>query len=515
MSEQQKAKITVNKNFRLSIIDKRIYGSFVEHLGSVIYNGIYEPGNPNANENGLRIDVLKAVKELGPTLIRYPGGNYVSGYNWEDTVGPVKERPTKLDYAWKMIEPNVFGLNEFYNWNTMIGSELALTLNLGTRGIDDARNFLEYCNFPAGSYYSNMRIKHGKKEPYNIKTWYLGNEMDGPWQIGHKTAREYGRVAVETAKVLRILDSDLKLIACGDSGDQFTWYPEYDREVLMEVYPFIDYISLHKYIHKNEWSEPTDAFFKPEWDTDSFLSSPIEMDQHIETIIALCDYVQSVKRLKKKMMISYDEWNVIAATNYNKPTMLWKMEGSDRSYDVYTMEEVLVFCGMLLSLIRHADRIKIACQSLLVNAGAPIIALENSIIRNGIFYPLKHAIDYGEGEVLTSVIDSPKLFSKYFDSVNAVDSIAIYNEGKDELVIFAINRIKEPVLLSIDARDFKFTMLKEHITMETKGDLTAMNTKENPFAIVPKQVTLLKDDQKNMRVMLPAYSWNAIRVTVR
>ncbi|MBO5071038.1 MAG: alpha-N-arabinofuranosidase, partial [Roseburia sp.] len=227
-----KAKIKVDKDYKIGEIDKRIYGSFIEHLGRAVYGGIYDPGHPLADESGFRKDVIELVKEMDVPIVRYPGGNFVSGYNWEDGVGPVNERPRRLELAWRAVETNEVGLNEFAHWAKLVGSEVMMAVNLGTRGVDAARNLVEYCNQKSGSYYSDLRRKHGVEEPHRIKTWCLGNEMDGPWQIGHKTAEEYGRIACEAAKAMRTVDPDIELVACGSSSTEMPTFGSWELEVL-------------------------------------------------------------------------------------------------------------------------------------------------------------------------------------------------------------------------------------------------------------------------------------------
>jgi alpha-N-arabinofuranosidase len=243
-----KATITASRDFVVAPLDRRIFGTFVEHLGRCVYGGIYEPGHATADENGFRQDVLDLTKELGVTMVRYPGGNFLSGYNWEDGVGPKDKRPVRLDLAWASTEDNSFGTNEFMVWARKAEVEPMFAVNLGTRGPDEARHFLEYCNHPGGTYYSDLRKSHGFPEPHNIKFWCLGNEMDGPWQICAKTAKEYGRIAQETAKVMRwVDDSGLELAACGSSQRAMPTYAAWEYEVLDTCFDQVDFISLHAY----------------------------------------------------------------------------------------------------------------------------------------------------------------------------------------------------------------------------------------------------------------------------
>ena len=214
----EKAQIIVDKYFLTGKTDKRIYGSFIEHLGRAVYEGIYQEGSLLSDEQGFRKDTLELVRELQVPIVRYPGGNFVSGFRWEDSVGPKDQRPSRPELAWGVIETNQFGLNEFVDWSRKAGSDVMMAVNLGTRGPEDAKNLLEYCNFKGGTYYSDLRKAHGYEQPHDIKLWCLGNEMDGPWQMGHKTAAEYGRVAAETARLMKFMDPEVETVACGSSN---------------------------------------------------------------------------------------------------------------------------------------------------------------------------------------------------------------------------------------------------------------------------------------------------------
>ena len=284
----KQAKMVVDKAFSISKIDKRIYGSFIEHLGRAVYDGIYQPGHPLSNADGFRKDVIDLVKELDVPIVRYPGGNFVSNFYWEDSVGPVEERPHRLELAWKSLEKNEVGLHEFKKWADAANSEVMMAVNLGTRGITDACNLLEYCNHPGGTKYSDLRIKHGQKDPYGFKTWCLGNEMDGPWQIGHKTMDEYGRLAEETAKAMKLIDPSIEFVVCGSSNKDMPTFALWEDHVLSHTYDYVDYLSLHTY-----YGNRSD-------DSNDFLAKSDDMDEFIRTIIATCDYVKAKKRSKKK-----------------------------------------------------------------------------------------------------------------------------------------------------------------------------------------------------------------------
>ena len=290
--------ITVNNKFRKSEIDKRIYSSFVEHMGRVVYTGIYEPNHPTADEDGFRQDVLEKVKEMGVTYVRYPGGNFVSNYDWRDGVGPKEERPRRLELAWRAVETNEVGINEFMKWAKKAEVEPICAVNLGTKGIENAASFLEYCNMPEGTMYSDMRVRHGVEKPYKVKMWCLGNEMDGDWQIGHKTAEEYGKLAAETAKVMKRIDEDVELVVCGSSKSDMQTYPQWEADVLEYAYENVEYLALHQYYGGQELGTP------------AFLAQSVDLDYYIETVSSVCDYIKAKKRSQKEMYISVDEWGV-------------------------------------------------------------------------------------------------------------------------------------------------------------------------------------------------------------
>ena len=294
----KKASIILDRDYLIGRVDPRLFGSFVEHLGRCVYGGIYEPGHPAADENGLRTDVLEMVRKLNVPVVRYPGGNFVSGFNWEDSVGPKEDRPQRLDLAWFTTETNEFGLHEFVDWCRKAGAAPMYSINLGTRGTDAARNIVEYANHKGGSYWSDLRRKNGAADPFGIKLWCLGNEMDGPWQIAHKTAKEYGRAANEAGKVMKWVDPTIELVACGSSNSDMPTFGDWEIEVLNECAGVADYVSLHRY------------YGNPTGDTPSFLASSMDMDEFIKTVVSICDSVTGKKHMKKKLNLSFDEWNV-------------------------------------------------------------------------------------------------------------------------------------------------------------------------------------------------------------
>ncbi|MBT2288481.1 alpha-N-arabinofuranosidase [Paenibacillus albidus] len=501
MGNPLKAKMTVDKQFVLAEVDPRLYSSFIEHLGRAVYGGIYEREHPLADEYGFRQDVAALIREIGVPMIRYPGGNFVSGYNWEDGVGPAASRPQRLELAWRTLESNEVGTNEFIRWARELQSDVMMAVNLGTRGVDAARNLLEYCNHPSGSYYSDLRISHGYAQPHGIKTWCLGNEMDGPWQIGQKTADEYGRLAAETAKAMRLVDPSIELVACGSSFRAMPTYAQWEAAVLDHTYEQVDYLSLHTY------------YGNTENDTANYLAKSLDMDLFIREIVAVCDYIKAKKRSKKTLQLSFDEWNVWFHTlETDKNITPWQTAPAQLE-DPYTFEDALMVGSMLITLLNHADRVKIACLAQLVNAIAPIMT-ENggSAWRQTIFYPYLHASLYGRGTVLRPAITSPLYDSKEYTDVPLLDSAVVMNAEKEELVIFALNKsLEETLLLECDVRSFQDYRVEEHIVLE-HADVKAVNTAAHPNHVYPHNRGNARVTGGQLEAALPKLSWNVIRL---
>lgn len=491
-----KGNIKVDLNSRISKIDPRLYGSFIEHLGRAVYQGIYEPGNSHADERGFRKDVLAAVKKLNVPIVRYPGGNFVSGYNWEDGVGPKEQRPTRLDLAWRSKETNEFGLHEFVDWAKDANTEVNLAVNLGTRGADAARNLVEYCNFPKGTYYSDLRRQNGAEKPFGIKTWCLGNEMDGPWQIGAKTAYEYGRLANETAKVMKLVDDSIELVACGSSSVELPTFGSWEETVLEESYDNIDYLSLHRY------------YGNQEDDLGNYLAKSLDLDQFISSVIAICDAVKARKRSKKTINLSMDEWNVwYHSNNQDKEIAPWQ-SAPPLLEDIYNFEDALLVGELLITLLRHADRVKIACLAQLVNVIAPIMTTEQGVWLQSIFYPFMQVSKYGRGVALDTKVESQTYQAKSFDEVPFLESIATVDETNQEITIFAVNRSQDEALdLNVDFSELQVQKLIE-ATQFCGYDVKATNEDGKMKLVDNTNVTV----DSGVKAKLAPLSWNVIRV---
>jgi alpha-N-arabinofuranosidase len=496
MEGTMRARLIVDKEYRIGDVDERLFGSFIEHLGRAVYGGIFEPGHPTADSNGFRGDVLELVRELNVPVVRYPGGNYVSSFRWEDSVGPVEKRPRRLDLAWRSVEPNSFGVGEFVRWAQAAKTEVMMAINLGTRGIDAARSLVEYCNHPQGSYWSDLRREHGSKDPFGIKLWCLGNEMDGPWQVGQKTADEYGRIASETAKALKLFDPGLQLIACGSSHARMPTFPQWEATVLEHCYESVDFISLHQY-HKNH-----------EDDLSRFLAASVAMDRYIDSVIATCDFMKTKLRSRRTMMLSFDEWNVWFHSDeaYEK-RVPWQL-GPHLLEDVYTMEDALVVGCLINSLLRHADRVKIACLAQLVNVIAPIMTENGGLAwRQTIYWPLLYASRHGRGVSMDVKIDAPSHECSDFGEVPYLDASAVLSEDGSSLSIFCVNRSGEAMDLDLRAVGFHAKAPVEHVELR-HDDLKATNTAAAPCRVEPRRLPVGDETR------LAPLSYNFLRYAV-
>ena len=381
----------------------------------------------------MRGDVIELARALKIPVVRYPGGNFVSAYNWEDGVGPRDKRPTRLDLAWHTSESNAVGVHEFADWCAAVGSEMMLAINLGSRGLDEARNFVEYVNGPTGSHWGDLRKANGRAEPFGVKHWCLGNEMDGPWQVGHKTAHEYGRLANEVAKTLRAFDPALQLIVCGSSHSDMATYPEWERVVLEHCYDAVDYISLHMY------------FANREKNTAEFLALNPKLDAYIGAVAATIEFVRAMKRSNKRIAISFDEWNVWYHSNAQDKEILSGAKGWPHAppllEDVYNFEDVLQVGCILNTFIRRSDVVKIACIAQLVNVIAPIMTEpKGAAWRQTIYYPYYFASIFGRGVALRLSVRSPGYDSKVADNVPYVDIAGVHDEEGRALTFFVVNR---------------------------------------------------------------------------
>lgn len=502
-----KATVTAHRDFSIATVDDRLYGAFLEHLGRAIYTGIYEPGHPSADARGFRGDVLELVRELSIPVVRYPGGNFVSAYNWEDGIGPKESRPVRLDLAWRTRETNEVGIHEFADWCAAAGAEMMLAVNLGSRGLDAARSFLEYCNHPGGTYWSDLRARNGRREPWGVKLWCLGNEMDGPWQVGHKSAAEYGHLANETAKAMKAFDASLELVVCGSSHSDMPTYPDWEATVLELCYDSADYISLHMY------------FTNYENDVANFLALNEKLDRYIATVSGVIDYVKSKKRSKKNVYISFDEWNVwYHSRREDKENMAkWDWPTAPRLLeDIYNFEDALQVGCIINTFLRRCDRVRIACIAQLVNVIAPIMAEPGGPAwRQTTYYPFLYASRYGRGRALNLAVKSPTYDAPVADDVPYLDVAAVHDEEGGALTFFCINRHSGEALdLEASLQGFGQARVVEHICMD-HPDLKAANSAQAPEVVMPKRAASAEVVEGNRVVAsLAPLSYHVIRLSV-
>lgn len=511
-------RIVIDSTRSIAPIDRHIFGSFLEHLGRAIYQGIYEPGSKFADSNGFRTDVMNEVKQLGVPIIRYPGGNFVSGYHWLDGVGPKKNRPTVLDRAWDTLETNQFGTNDFITWAREVGAEPLFGLNFGTASAEDAAALVEYCNVEKGTKWSELRRSHGYEQPHNVKYWCVGNEMDGPWQIGHMPAREYGIKATDAARQMRAVDPSVKLVACGSSGPFMPTYIEWDRTVLEECYDVVDGISLHRY-----WGNTEET----NHDSQIYMAMNLAMDRQIEEIIDVCDLVRAHKRSARQLFLSFDEWNVWYRARSGDDVDGHGKVAPHLLEEPYNLEDALLVGGLANSLMRHADRVKVACLAQLVNVIAPIMTNEDGILRQTIYYPYSWALQYGHGVALSIEQEGPSYPVPHlgrpiedigvpipgFGDVPWIDITAVYDQDKRSATLFLFNRdLQRDRELEIVWRDLTPTAVSDFKTI-TGPDLKALNTFADPKRVVPQTLENPKTGSK-MTVKLPARSYSVLSMTV-
>jgi alpha-N-arabinofuranosidase len=422
----EKTRVVLDPAYKIAKVDPRIFGGFLEHMGRTVYQGIYDPASSHADENGFRQDVLGALREMRMTAMRYPGGNFASGYHWMDGVGPKDQRPTVRELAWQSIETNQFGTDEYIKMARTMGWTPMITVNLGTGTPEEARNWVEYCNSPVGTRFANLRAKNGSEAPYDVRLWCLGNEMDGLWQLGHVPADQYAILAQQAAKLMKDTDPSIETVACGSCSIKAPTYMDWDRTVLEYIGDLADYISLHRYVG-NRTS-----------DTADYLAVTNSIDQQIEEMDAVCRYVQARLRSKKRPYLCFDEWNVWYRTMKPEHTNGCGKFAPHLIEEEYNLEDALVVAGFLNSFIRHADVVKIANLAQIVNVIAPIHTRGDELLLHTIYYPFMMYAARREGMSLQPAVKGPGYASRSYGYVSTVDTSAILGDGV--LHVFLVNR---------------------------------------------------------------------------
>ncbi|MDG4774945.1 alpha-L-arabinofuranosidase C-terminal domain-containing protein [Solwaraspora sp. WMMD792] len=483
-------------------VNRRTFGTFVEHMGRCVYTGIYEPGHPSADADGFRTDVLALTRELGVTVVRYPGGNFVSGYRWEDGVGPRDQRPRRRDLAWRSIETNEIGIDEFVRWADKADVEIMYAVNLGTRGVQEALDVHEYVNHSGGTHLAELRRANGADKPYGIRMWCLGNELDGPWQLGHKSAEAYGQLAAATARALRAAEPDLELIVCGSSGSTMPTFGSWEATVLEHTYDLVDYVSCHAYYEEHDG------------DVGSFLACATDMDHFVNSVVATADSIGARLRSKKKIQLSFDEWNVWYLSRFQNqpPVDDWRVAPRVIE-DEYNVADAVVVGNLLISLLRHSDRVTAACQAQLVNVIAPIRTEPGGPAwRQTIFHPFARTAALARGDVLRTVVDGPAYQTDRYGAAPVVDAVATYDAATDVVAAFVVNRDQaRSVELTIDLSRFGAGAWSVEASTLHDDDIRATNTAGRPDRVGLRTNRQVSTHPGGVRIVLPPVSWTAVQ----
>lgn len=497
----------LDPRFAIADIDRRLFGGFVEHLGRHIYDGIFEPGHPAADADGFRTDVVELVKELGVSTIRYPGGNFVSGYRWEDGIGPRDERPRRLDLAWHSTETNQVGLHEFADWLERVGSDLMLAVNLGTRGTTEALDLLEYANVSTDTTWTRRRAENGHASPFGVSMWCLGNEMDGPWQVGHRNADDYGKLASQTAKAMRMIDRDVELVVCGSSARGMPTFGSWERTVLEHTFDDVDFISCHSYYQEHGGN------------AQEFLASGVDMARFIEEVVAIADAVAATKKSDKRIMISFDEWNVWYLHREGGGQSGDELSGDNWPVaprlleDQYHALDAVVFGDLLITLLQHADRVRSASLAQLVNVIAPIMTEPGGPAwRQTTFYPFSLTSRLAQGAAVRVALDVGTITSERFGDVAAVNAVATVDDAGASL--FLVNRsTTEPHTVRLDVSALaagEVRIVETHRVHDT--DMYAANTLGDPERVTATAIDDAAVADGILTLTLPPVSWSAVRL---
>ncbi len=494
-----KAKILIDKVNIVGDIDPNIYGSFIEHTGKCVYDGVYNPEAKNADENGFNKDVIEAYKEMKLPIVRYPGGSYVATWDWRESIGPKSERKTMYNLPWHEIEPNTFGIGEAVKWARKVGCEIMMCLNISTMSLLDNLRLLEYCNFPKGTYYSDLRRSHGYEEPFNIKYWSMGNEPDGWWQINLETEDEYARISAETAKAFKFFDPELKIIACSGLGDKgYKW----TKTTLKKGYKHYDFISMHRYMANKQNCFPL------------YMAKTSVLSGAIDRLTYLCDEIGQELGFDKRIMVSLDEWNVWYHSLEADSKIPYHCFAPHRLEDIYNMEDALSVGEMLMAMIKKCDRVKIGCMAQLVNVIAPLFTnKDGDVLKQSIYYPYRDACLYGRGVAINNIVESPaydfedKDNDDKYENVAYIDSVTSFYQNT--LTIFIVNRSEnEAAECEINVKGFEKLAYGKHKELY-HDDIKAENSFENPDKVSPKEYEITPDEDA-FKLNIKPHSWNMI-----
>ncbi len=482
------ATVHLHTEHRIAPVDDRIFGGFLEHLGRAVYEGVYDPGNPLSDERGFRLDVIEALQPLRMPVVRYPGGNFVSAYEWRHGVGPRADRPRRPDFAWRSIETNQFGTDEFMAWCEAIGTAPMLAVNLGTGTPAEAAALVEYCNLPAGTRDADLRGAHGHAAPYGVELWCLGNEMDGPWQAGHVPAQTYAERALVASSLMKGLDPAIKTIACGTSARALPTYLEWDRIVLEHCWDSIDFLSVHRYSANRHD------------DTRSFLAEGVVVDEILDDYRGLLSYVRARKRSRRDVKLCFDEWNVWYRETSSDGG--WQ-EAPHLLEEHYDLEDALVCAQYLNAFVRNADVVSIACIAQIVNVIAPVLTRPEGLLVQTIYWPFKVLRDAISGDALRVSVRAPELSTRRGD-VPVIDVAATYDEERRMAAASLVNRDPDrSVAVTVALAGPPFTVAD---ALTISGEPKARNEWDAPDTIRPVPIDVQRDERAAFHVTLPPAS---------
>ena len=495
-----KAQIFLDTNRTIAPISPLLFGGFVEHMGRCVYQGIYDPQSPLADANGLRQDVLQALRDQAYTVIRYPGGNFLSGYNWLDGVGPKGERPLRRNLAWQSIETNQFGTNEFVDFCQAINAAPMLGVNMGTGTIQTAADLVEYCNIASGTYWSDLRASHGYRQPHNVRYWCVGNEMDGPWQIGHLDAVAYGNKALEAAKMMKWQDPTIQTVLCGSSGDKMPTYPDWDRIALEIAWEHVDYHSMHYYAGNRDN------------DTASYLANAVEFENFVETLEGTLRYVKARRRSNHDVYLSWDEWQVWYKGD---PLQGNWTEAPHLAEEIYNLEDALVVAQWLNVFLRKSHVLKVACVAQIVNVISWLHTRPGGLLKQPSFYVFQLVSSLARGEALDLLVKAPPVATQAYGDVPTLDVSASYDAATQQGAIFLVNRsLAEAVTAEFIWQDGK-TVTIDHAWQLTGDDPKASNSWETPNRLVAQPVAKPKVSDGRSTLTLPPLSFTVLQTSVQ
>jgi len=395
-----KAKISVDLERTLGSIDDRVYGTFAEHIGRVIYGGLYDPESDVADADGLRTDVIEAVREMGSTIIRWPGGNFASGYHWRDGIGPKDQRPGRHDLAWDVFDPNTFGTEEFLAFCRKAGAAPYLNFNASTGDFDEAQGWIEYCNgrHPVPEVLARQAGPH--PDPHDVKLWGIGNENYGWWQHAHASAESYAETLREWGKLAYWTDSSIEIVGVGASP-----MPDWNWTVLTQAGRSMDYLSLHFYWN----SMPSDPYH-------SVLAGPIGSEAIMEGAWGMALEAQRKLGLVRPVRFAIDEWGVWndsqqgirdSLADLSKPMRygLTPKIGIDNKFEeFFDVKDALGVATWFNVMWRHPEKIALATYAQVVNTLAPLFVGENGLVKQATFFPLAISAKESMGTALDVLV---------------------------------------------------------------------------------------------------------------